>query len=610
MTEKDARPLLETAPMRAGEVGDRDSRPPHHHVLVLHLGATVERFSLQPGRPIVVGREPPADIVVSDWTVSRRHARITVAEGQVIVDDLGSRNGTYVNEERIEHAIVPIGQEIVLGDVIVSVQVSRAVDLSPTGFERHDMFVTLTDHEMRRVRVLGATGAIVVVHVIPGRETAFRRLCAQVANHLRPIDRVALYGAHEVEVLLPDLALPQAIDVARRLRAIEPDASALRAGVAALTLGAGQAEDLIASARDAARSVAAAKDIGVFAPATTTSWSSGDPASPRALVQTPGLTATLDLAKRVARAAIPVLIVGETGTGKELVARLLHESGPRASKPMVAVNCGAIPRDLLEGTLFGHEKGAFTGATQSRRGVFEAADKGTVFLDEVGELSSGAQAALLRVLETKRVTRVGSTDETPVDVRIVAATHRDLETMCAQGTFREDLLFRLNSVVIEIPPLRERRTDIAALTEHFLREANREHGRSIADIDDEAHELITSYAWPGNVRELKNAIERAVVVAAGDVIEPHDLPDRVRGGRPVSIVHTEVFSEAGPVSAPDSGHASRPPLRDAVEQYEADLLRRALEEVSWNVGEAAKKLDLPMRTLQHKMKRFGLRRPA
>jgi len=202
-----------------------------------------------------------------------------------------------------------------------------------------------------------------------------------------------------------------------------------------------------------------------------------------------------------------------TGTGKEVLARLIHEGGPRRDKPLVAVNCGAIPAELLESTLFGHERGAFTGAGQQQKGLFEAADGGTIMLDEVGELPAAAQVALLRVLEEKRVRRVGATREIEVDVRVIAATHRDLEAMVEARSFRRDLFYRLNGVDVTLPPLRARREDIAPLAERFLKKAAKANGREVRSIAPEAMVLLKEYGWPGNVRELRNAVERAVVIA-------------------------------------------------------------------------------------------------
>jgi DNA-binding NtrC family response regulator len=260
----------------------------------------------------------------------------------------------------------------------------------------------------------------------------------------------------------------------------------------------------------------------------------------------------------------------------------------------------------VESALFGHERGAFTGATQLQKGVFEAADGGTVFLDEIGELPAPAQAALLRVLETRRVTRVGSSREIEVDVRLVTASHRDLEAMCASGGFRLDLLYRLNAMTLEIPPLRDRPEDIAPLALRFLEQASAANGRLLRGIRPGALELLCRHPWPGNVRELRNALERAVVIAEGEWIEEEDLPERLRGGAPpVEVVVAPTEPPREPVAAP----ATAEDLKARVRRYEAELLEAALREAGWNQTEAARRMGMPLRTLVHKLKALGITRP-
>jgi DNA-binding NtrC family response regulator len=316
------------------------------------------------------------------------------------------------------------------------------------------------------------------------------------------------------------------------------------------------------------------------------------------------LRAVLDIARRVAGARLPVVLLGETGTGKEVLARFLHEESPRRAAPLVCVNCGAIPAQLIESTLFGYERGAFTGASQQQKGVFEVADGGTVFLDEIGELSLEAQAALLRVLEAQRFTRVGSTREISVDVRVVAATHRDLERMCTEGSFRQDLYYRLSTVTLTIPPLRERREDIAPFAHHFLRQAASVDPRLPSSIDPGAMSRIEAYAWPGNVRELRNVIDLAAIVAQDGVIREHDLPPRVR----------EATAFDG---ADDTGETTPPPprsrgggtLRAQLADREREIVLEALQATRWNRTRTAQQLGLPVRTLSHKLKAMGIKRP-
>ncbi len=297
--------------------------------------------------------------------------------------------------------------------------------------------------------------------------------------------------------------------------------------------------------------------------------------------------------ERVARSRASVLLRGESGTGKELVARAVHELGDRAEGPFVPINCAAIPDTLLESELFGHERGAFTDARERRVGRFEMAEGGTLFLDEIGELSPAVQAKLLRVLQERTVERLGGGSPIAVDVRIVAATHRDLEHEIASGRFREDLYYRINVVPIRIPPLRERREDVRLLSDHILARLGRESGRGPLALSDPARALLDRYAWPGNVRELENALERAVTLSDGPVVDAEDLPE--------SIVEAARFE--GLREAVRDGRLG---LEEAVARMEADLLKEALDRTAWNQTRAAERLGITRRLLKLKMDRHGL----
>jgi transcriptional regulator with PAS, ATPase and Fis domain len=293
----------------------------------------------------------------------------------------------------------------------------------------------------------------------------------------------------------------------------------------------------------------------------------------------------LELVATVAGTEATVLVSGESGTGKELVARAIHAASPRRYNPLVTVNCGALPEGILESELFGHEAGAFTGARQRHKGKFETASGGTVFLDEIGELSPKVQVELLRVLEEKRVTRVGGTAPVEVDFRVIAATNRDLQALVKEGRFREDLFWRLNVFTVEIPPLRERAEDILSLAEHFLASFAHAMSRHGLALSPEARQALLAYDWPGNVRELRNAIERAVVVCTGPVVEPGDLPVRV----------TASSSRPAPGSLADA---------------ERDHIRSVLDSESWNISKAARTLEVDRVTLYNKIRRYGLKRPG
>ncbi|HWP09213.1 MAG TPA: sigma-54 dependent transcriptional regulator [Polyangiaceae bacterium] len=285
-----------------------------------------------------------------------------------------------------------------------------------------------------------------------------------------------------------------------------------------------------------------------------------------------------------------VLVTGESGAGKELVARAIHRRSKR-SGPFVAVNCGAIPENLLESELFGHKKGAFTDALHDRHGLFEEATGGSLFLDEIGELPLALQVKLLRVLEDEKIRRLGETRDVQVDVRIIAATHRDLPTETKAGRFREDLFYRLNVLLIHCPPLRDRREDIPLLIDHFLSKNNARLGTSIRGLDTEARRLLYEYAWPGNVRELENTIERAMVLTEGDTITAADLPERVREARdPVQMQLA-------------SGELS---VKKTMRIIEEILIRRALQKTKGNRTRAAEILEISHRALLYKIKDYQI----
>jgi two-component system response regulator AtoC len=294
---------------------------------------------------------------------------------------------------------------------------------------------------------------------------------------------------------------------------------------------------------------------------------------------------------RIARSSAPVLVFGESGTGKELVARAVHSNSPRANNPFVAVSCAAMTETLLESELFGHEKGAFTGAERQRRGLFEQATGGTLFLDEIGEIPAKMQAQLLRVLQEGEIRRVGGSENIKVDVRIVAATHRDLDEEVKAGRFREDLLFRLRVVSIRLPSLGERLEDVPPLVEYFLGLASRREHRAIPTISPEAMALLKSYPWPGNVRELRNAVERAVAVASPDVILASDLPAEITG-RQVSVTPGKTFSG-------DAIIADRPTLAILEKRY----VELTLIETGGNKKRAAEVLGIDRRTLYRTLDR-------
>lgn len=299
----------------------------------------------------------------------------------------------------------------------------------------------------------------------------------------------------------------------------------------------------------------------------------------------------LSVASRVADSTASVLILGESGTGKELIARALHFASHRAEGPFVAVNMAALPDNLVEAELFGHEKGAFTGADRQRKGRFERADGGTLFIDEVGEVPLNTQVKLLRVLQEQQIERVGSGEPVSVDVRVIAATHQDLDVRVREGHFREDFYYRLNVVSIHLPPLRRRRSDIPLLADHFVRRYREQYGKAIEGISREAMDLLMKYDYPGNVRELENVIERAVVLSRDETLTTDDLPAPLRG----QSVRDECM---------DSGEGS---FQDRVERFERQLLADALQQTGGIQTRAAERLGMTERHLRYKLKKYGMK---
>ncbi len=312
------------------------------------------------------------------------------------------------------------------------------------------------------------------------------------------------------------------------------------------------------------------------------------------LGSSPAIRALLDDIARVGPAPTSILISGESGTGKELVARALHRASARRQGALISVNCAVFSETLLESELFGHERGAFTGATERKRGLLEMADGGTLFLDEIGEMSLGLQPKLLRLLQEKRFRRVGGNAEITCDARIVAATNRNLQEMIAAGSFREDLYYRLNVVTLTLPPLRERTEDIALLALHFLTLYARKLGRPVQGIAAETLRLLQRYDWPGNVRELQNIIERGVLFSRGAELGPEDLP--------LSLRETDGGGAAPPWQTADFSR----PLPERLEAIEADLVRQAMVKARGVQAAAARLLGISRSNLQYKLKKFGL----
>jgi DNA-binding NtrC family response regulator len=455
---------------------------------------------------------------------------------------------------------------------------------------------------------------MLVVDDVPGAsgllQEIFQHEGYDVTVAARGREALRLAAAREFEVVLCDVMLPDidGITILKRLREARPDLTVIlitafgtiEMAIRALHEGAYDYVRKPFQVDEVVRCVARAAERRRFLRERGTPEaglsSPPRPSAPSIVGASPSMVELFKVAHRVAGTRSSVLIVGESGTGKELIARTIHHQSPRRDQPFVAVNCTSLSETLLESELFGHVKGAFTGAIERRPGLFLEANRGTVFLDEVGDMSLAMQAKLLRVLQEQEVKPVGGTETVPVDTRVVAATHRDLPELVRTGRFREDLFYRLNVVTLNVPPLRDRADDIPLLAAHFLRHYSAQSGRPVNGFSREAMAALTSYDWPGNVRELENVVDRAVALATGSVVDEADLPDSL-----LAAIRHRGRAPGPPSRAALLGLTTRPPLDEVIRRYVLGVLA----EVRGNKSEAARILGVPRRSLYRMIERFG-----
>ncbi|MCC7441536.1 MAG: sigma-54-dependent Fis family transcriptional regulator [Bdellovibrionales bacterium] len=448
------------------------------------------------------------------------------------------------------------------------------------------------DREMRSLLedFLGSSGYL--VHVFP--------LASEALEALSPGGRLASDQAEgDVDLIISDIRMPQldGLDFTTRLQSLRPEVptvlitafgsietaiEAMRRGAFHYVVKPFKLAEMAVNVERAMEHRKLQRDNTALRQEVKRSWSMGG-----IVGKSPGMKAVFDLVNRVSQATANVLITGESGTGKEMVARAIHESGPRARRAFVAINCTAIPETLLESELFGHAKGSFTGAIQRKRGLFEEADGGTLFLDEIGDMNVQLQSKLLRVIQEKKVRAVGENVDRPVDVRIVAATHKDLKAAIKDGRFREDLYYRLSVIPIVIPPLRHRREDIPLLAEHFLRKYSAANGLRVKGFTQRAIAKLMELRWDGNVRELENVVERAVVLAQAPLIDAAEIPT-------MEAATAEQFFGSAIGDFP------------TVEQLEKRYIQVVLEKTGGRKDKAAQILGFNRRTLYRKEREYGL----
>ena len=565
-------------------------RPPRQHrlsLVIYHDGGSLVVPLLRNGA-LTVGRTQDADVVVRESSLSRRHARFTWREEGVWVEDLDSTNGTFVGGRRIGRALVAPADEISLGSVVASLHMLDPESAVQPVVEE-PVFESWLRGAVARARANGTSVALLMLHELGEQRSQMGSWLPRVRGQLRGTEQLGLYAPGWLVIGRENADDESALSFARACVAAGGEVGAeLGCGVALAPEHESRAANLIGLVRELSDEARPAS------PVITPSSRSKEFSMRGLVIQSPRMRALYEHARRAAQSRMPVLIYGETGAGKELVARAVHESGVRAGKPLLTINCGSLPQTLAESVLFGHERGAFTGADRRHVGLFESADGGTVFLDEVGELPLATQASLLRAIEAQRVRRVGSSHETSVDVRILAATNRELDQMCKQGLFRSDLLFRLNAIELHVPPLRERADEIEPLALHFISALKRDGRPGPTGFSAQALQKLQRHSWPGNVRELRNVVERAVVLARGMRIEAEDVHVQPAPAASASTLRVPALP----------GEAS---LKDRVRAYEGELIVDALRHHGWNQTETARHLGLPIRTLAHKIKQLGLR---
>jgi two-component system response regulator AtoC len=567
-------------------------------LLAVYLGAEVGGGSriiqLADGAEVTFGRTRVATISLDSERVSRLHARITRQGTRVVVEDLGSRNGTRVNGVRIEGPTeLGSGDQVEVGPATAVVSLTTAIAGRPRLGSAVYLDERLRAEADRGLRYQRGFGLLMIR--LTGPIAAVDAVVERLARQVRPMDTIAEYGPDEIALLLPEVSEEELRATAEQVVQQSRGGSVeVRVGLSLFPRHGSKPDEILGRARAALRTARGGRVEVVTAPAA-------EPRTPETdvIVVDPQMRRVYSLVQKVADTPMTVLIVGETGTGKEVVAEALHRQSGRKGRPFVRLNCACLPETLLESELFGHERGSFTGADKRKIGFFEAADGGTIFLDEIGEITPAVQAKLLRVLEEHKITRVGGTQEIAVDVRVVCATNRDLDSEVARGAFREDLFFRISAFAILVPPLRDRRGEILPLADYFLAVMSREHGQAPPALSDAARRALERYSWPGNVRELRNALERALVLQGSGVIEIEDLPERVRD---------EIELRGSPIALPVIDGAGVD-VRQQIADVERASIQAVLEACGHNQTHAARKLGLSRRALIYRMEKHGLKPP-
>jgi two-component system response regulator AtoC len=558
--------------------------------LLVMEGDSTSVYHLPDDGVVLIGRGDEADLALRDPVVSRRHARLVLSSGEVRVVDLDSHNGTVVNGEIIAGArVLASGDTMSICGATLVLHRGRSAHVERTVLDPEPLRQRL-EQERARALAYGRPLALACLRIERGSQ-APSAVVREVLGQVRLIDVLGRDPSGGLVLLLPELDADTATETVRALLSgLGERGLPARAGLAIAGVDGSDSDTLIAIARGAA-DVAGAGEVSAGASACHR-LAIGDRT---VLVADPAMGAAYALLRRLAASELPVLVLGETGVGKENAAFAAHAWSPRAAGPFITVNCAAIPEALFESELFGYERGAFSGAVQAKAGLLEAAHGGTLFLDEIGELPLLAQPKLLRVLELGKLMRLGDLRERPVNLRLVAATNRDLEAEVSAGRFRRDLYFRLGAATVILPPLRDRPREIPILAREFLGRAAGRLGQAPCTLSPRALERITAHDWSGNVRELKNTMEYAAATAIEGVVEPWHLPPRV----------------AGRIEAPPAAAKPDPtfrPIAAEIEELERRRISEALAAADGLQTRAAELISMSLRTFQQRLKDYGIAR--
>ncbi|MCU0690112.1 MAG: sigma 54-interacting transcriptional regulator [Polyangiaceae bacterium] len=577
----------------------------HAPSLLVLDGRSTSRRPLPRSGEVVVGTGSSSDIRLQDPLVADRHLRLTVVDGSTTVEVLSADSITLVNGVAPKRSVVLAANDvIVVGETTLGYQQHGSAKAAPRSVvSLGDFRRRLAEETERFMRYQRPFALVLVAFDPPQSPDGVEALRARVTAAVRAVDVMGWDGGAELAAVFPETTDQAMIPARRILAAIGASCPNARAALLRCPDDGVDACALLAGARMLARESTPGKiaEIASIAPlhANDLSLVAADPL----------IRKLFELVRRVAASEIPVLVTGETGTGKEIVAQAVHAWSRRAQARMVSINCAAVPESLLESELFGHERGAFSGAVTAKAGLFEVASGGTVFLDEIGDCSARTQADLLRVLETKKFCRVGSLHERETNVRIVAATNRSLENDIAAGRFRQDLYFRLNAATIVVPPLRDRALDLPILARKFLREACARDGRESIEISRQAMQMLAIHDWPGNIRELRNLMEYAAATVLEPVLEASHLPAQVGAKAAPWMVHRSSRSELQAPTRPEVDSKAPPTFRniyDEIRDLERKRIVQALEASGGARNRAAELIGMPLRTLVTKIKVYEL----